>query len=876
MIKTKKPVLIAVVFLLLLLVLSGCVLKPFWRKVEAPAGEGRETGTPTEQNSGAKNILEGLSEQVKIKKFNSPAELKEFVARGTSRSGYGALARGMGGFALEDSVSSELGFGAPSAGVQPFGSLKKEAAESTAPGTSGQATAADFSRTNNQVGGVDEPDIIKTDGRYIYAASKNDLFIIEAYPAESAEIIARVELKAMPQDLFMAGDRLIVFGQGEIPEPLAAEPKPLAGLESGSIEKRVAPDRTLATRPAEFPVRRFSGTYFKVYDVSDKKNPKLVRDLAFEGAYLDARMIGDFVYFLTYHYAYGPTDTLLPKVIEGGKILAEPGLDVFYFDLPYPSYNFTRVSAINVKDDSRPAESDIYLMPGNHNIYVSEKNIYLTYTKYLSEERLVMEVAKEMVLPRLDQADREKIGKIEGTEDFILSPEEKLTKVIGIIEGYVLLLPAEEQTALTRELEERIKQKYRDIARELEKTVVHKIAVDLGKLEYKTYGEVPGSVLNQFSMDEQGDYFRVATTKNRTWSRYADQDENESYSNLYVLDRDLKIAGALENLAKGERIYSARFLGKRAYLVTFQQTDPLFAIDLSEPSNPKVLGELKIPGFSNYLHPYDDDTLIGFGRDTEANQWGGVTAKGLKLSLFDVSQVDKPVELDKYILGGQGSDSIALTDHHAFLFSRDKDLLVIPASIREGGGRSNWGRFTFSGAAVFSTEGKKFTLKSKIDHSDGGVSGVSELWYGYNFYDNTVRRSLYIGDTLYTFSDKYIKANRLETFAQVKTIALAKPSAAAIERDSRRLSDIKQIQTALELFFNDAGAYPAAVSSGVSIASGSVIYMAAVPKNPAPGGETYLYEPKDDGQSYGLTFALETATGGFTAGRHVASPSGIE
>jgi len=320
-----------------------------------------------------------------------------------------------------------------------------------------------------------------------------------------------------------------------------------------------------------------------------------------------------------------------------------------------------------------------------------------------------------------------------------------------------------------------MKKKYEDISKELEKTVIHKIAINSGSLEYKTFGEVTGQVLNQFSMDEQNGFFRIATTKNRTWSQFTDSGQQDSYNNLYVLDENLKPAGKLEGLAPGERIYSARFMQNRAYMVTFKQTDPLFVIDLADPNNPKVLGQLKIPGFSNYLHPYDDHKLIGLGKETTENEWGGVTTKGIKLSLFDVADVANPKEIDKYVLGDSGSDSIALSDHKAFLFSKEKNLLVIPASIMEAKDNNSYGQFVFSGAVVFKVDDNGFTLKGKIDHSDGGIaSNESETWGGIRYYDNTVERSLFINDVLYTFSPKYLKMNNMDNLDLIKFLELKK------------------------------------------------------------------------------------------------------
>src|SRR3989339_837115 len=196
-------------------------------------------------------------------------------------------------------------------------------------------------------------------------------------------------------------------------------------------------------------------------------------------------------------------------------------------------------------------------------------------------------------------------------------------------------------------------------------------------------------------------------------------------------------------------------------MVTFKQTDPLFVIDLKDPKRPTVLGELKIPGFSNYLHPYDANTMIGIGKDTDVNEWGGVTTRAIKLSLFDVSDVSSPKEIDTYVMGDRGSDSIALYDHKAFLFSRDKNLLAIPVSLQNSG-EFGWSKLTFTGAAVFNITRDGFKLSGKIDHSDGGRISNQDYWGGYTYYDNTVKRSLYINDALYTFSNKYLKKNKTE------------------------------------------------------------------------------------------------------------------
>jgi uncharacterized secreted protein with C-terminal beta-propeller domain len=196
-----------------------------------------------------------------------------------------------------------------------------------------------------------------------------------------------------------------------------------------------------------------------------------------------------------------------------------------------------------------------------------------------------------------------------------------------------------------------------------------------------------------------------------------------------VLDANLDTVGSLDNLAPGEKIYAARFMGDRLYLVTFRETDPLFVINLANPARPKVLGELHIPGFSQYLHPYDATHLIGIGKES--------TRGGLKIALFDVADVHNPHLVSEKILGGYGSDSEVLRDHRAFLFDREKDLLVLPVHIIEPAGLSEW-----TGAYVFGVSADAgFSLNGTVIHHQGSWEPGSD-----------VKRSLYIDNVLYTMS----------------------------------------------------------------------------------------------------------------------------
>ncbi len=687
-----------------------------------------------------------LAAQTKIKKFKNYKELKDFLQNGpiNSRS-YGFF----NGLAGSEKISRETMI---DPGMPTMAKLDS--------GQSDLSGSNDYSTTNIQVKGVDEPDIIKTDGKYIYAVSGNNLFIVDAYPAGKADILSKIEFKARPQDIFVNGGNLVVFGRNN-------------NIRDAAIYKTLK--------------RRGNYVFFKVFNIKDKKNPKQIRDLDFEGNYSNARMIGDYVYFITSDYSYYYNNEIpLPAIIKDEKIVLNKCAGekcamppVYYFDIPYDSYHFTTVTAINVKNNNENINSETYMLSGRQNMYVSQNNIYITYTKYISEWQLRMEVMKKIIYPMLPAKDRERVDKIEAVENFILSPAEKTRKIGMMLAGFTAALSEEKEKKLKEEIDAAMRKKYKDISKELEKTVIHKISIDKGVLKYKTFGEVPGYVLNQFSMDEHNGYFRIATTKSRRWSQFAENSQQQSYSNLYVLDKNLKIIGALEGMAPGEKIYSVRFMQDRAYMAAFKQTDPLFVIDLKDPKNPKALGKLKIPGFSNYLHPYDKNILIGIGKETKENKRGGVITGGIKLSLFDVSDVANPKEIDKYILGGRGSDSIALRDHKAFLFSRAKNLLVIPVTIRKSVDGASYPKLIFNGAAVFKVDKTGFKLRGKINHSNGGKKGESEKWDGYGYYNNTVKRSLYIGDILYTFSSKYLKMNKLNDLELVKNLKLEKGDTAS-------------------------------------------------------------------------------------------------
>ena len=566
----------------------------------------------------------------------------------------------------------------------------EEEGDAAAPAASG------YSTTNIQVAGVDEADIVKTDGAYIYLVSGNRTIIVKAYPPEQAQVLSEIELEGTVIGIFINEDRLVVF-EDETPY------YPYYDVRWGSVERFYMPYRS-------------PKTCIKVYDVSDRENPRLQREISADGQYVSSRMIGDYAYVVINEPVYEQDDELkLPIIYSGGNETEIPATDIYYSDVSDYYYMYTTIIAINTQNDDQEPTYETILLGASSNLYVSPDNIYLTFPVWGT-----------------------------GMGDF-------------------------------------------------EKTSIHRIHIAGDQIEPVASGEVLGMVLNQFSMDEYDGYFRVATTTNEgsmlglrsLIGELVDYlgvptttDWAPSLNHIYILDMDLNIVGSLKGLAPGERIYSARFMGKRGYLVTFKQVDPLFVIDLENPYDPQVLGYLKVTGYSDYLHPYDETHIIGIGKETtDAGTFAWY--QGVKISLFDVTDVSDPVEISKYEIGDRGTDSPVLWDHKAFLFDKSRNLLVIPVleakvdetKYSEADLVWAYGEPVYQGAYVFdvSLEGG-LQLKGRITHIED--SGDPEQDYYYYYSPFSVERSLYIENVLYTISDAKIMMNSLENLEYINEVEL--------------------------------------------------------------------------------------------------------
>ncbi len=595
----------------------------------------------------------------------------------------------------------------------------------------------DYSTTNVQVENVDEPDYLKNDEKYVYIVSKNTLSIIEAYPAESAKLVLKIALDIESQwiqNMFLNDDRLVIFYNGQ-------------------SQDEIIPLFDFIPRPSYNPV-----THALIVDVSDKENPEILKDYTIDGHFRDARMIGDYAYFVT-NKNIDHQYPRLPIIMESDQRLMVP--DAFYFDNVERFSNFNTITAIDIFGDT--ISSETFLMGYSGTIYVSENNFYLTYQQNLPYgfyEESSRDRFFDVVVPLLPQDIQNKIKEIQRNSS--LSSSRQWAEISDVLQDSYNLMSQSQKENLFEKIRKALADYDAKIQKESLKTIVHKISIDESNLKYQAKGSVPGRLLNQFSMDENNDRFRVATTI-EYYSQYSGMVRSNA---VYVLDENLEIVGGLDEIAPDESIFSARFMGDRLYLVTFQQIDPFFVIDLSSDT-PKILGELKIPGFSNYLHPYDDDHVIGVGRDTKEIGNGRVQQLGVKISLFDASDVNNPKVIDDYIVGDASTHSEALNNHKAFFFDKRKNLLSIPISSDtkslEGISTKliapDWNRW--NGFYIFELDTKEgIDLKGTVTHTENDT----------RYYGMGNSRTFYIDEVLYTASDSMLKMNFMNNLEEINTI----------------------------------------------------------------------------------------------------------
>ena len=559
------------------------------------------------------------------------------------------------GAELADSFELFSGSGAGTAEEGNSGSVEKDSSADTFT----DIKDTDFSETNIQVEGIQEADIIKTDGQYIYAINSKNLIVLEANNGDP-KILTKLEQDNKTgyyTEMYIEKSRLIAI-------------------------KESTPDTS--KNDISF------NTHVDIFDITDPAKPGKLNTFSQSGYYSDSRMANGYLYLISDYMTYQSAidkekrKTFLPEYCYGDKSqVAEPKDIKISPDCNYPSY--TVLGSINVKEAKDFTDKKNFLSSSGE-VYVSGNNIFLT-----------------------------------GADNYI-NTEEKGVSI------------------------------------ESDATQIIKLSYKNGEFSDIKTATIPGYVQGQFFMDEYKDTFRVVThanwygeSKSKPQGIIAEYDGEGlyysygSYTALFTLDNDLNELGKIIDIAPGEDLYSCRFMEDYAYFVTFRQVDPLFTADLRDPENPKLVGELKIPGFSEYMHPYDDGLLLGLGSDADENT-GRVG--NLKLTMFDNNNPKNIKEKHTLIINGFDYTEAA-DNHKAILVDSDKKLIAFPSG----------------GVYLVFTYDKKNGFKqiAKMTYEDDN---------DYEYWENVIR-GLYINDTFYIITPNIIKTFDMQNdFAAIKRLRI--------------------------------------------------------------------------------------------------------
>ncbi|MFO0556152.1 MAG: beta-propeller domain-containing protein [Polyangiaceae bacterium] len=598
---------------------------------------------------------------------------------------FGAGGLGLSGIGEGGGGSRDEAIGLGSFGTIGHGSGSKEPAKATS-----------TSKTNNQVEGVDEADLVKTDGTYLYLASNGALRIIEAL---NPRVVSVTELGDGVRELFVEGDTAVVYTSK------GAHGKPC----TYGYDCNFAGDG--------------SSTVISILDISNRAAPKVVRTIALSGSLMAARRIGR-----TVHTVVADGDTA-PAQYE-----TYPDIDTCTTDWHIVYEKFAALKVENEKRIRQRANTSFPTMTDNG---VTTK-LCSGYRTKLDDGRATTSV----VSFSLDDREAPTVSTLKSRPGAVFASADAL---------YLAVRHARPPNAKSAG-----GNWYASYASVDEVSEIHKFKIgahpeDTG---YVGSGAVTGHVLNQFAMDEWFGYLRVATTRGKV----PNPDVSSSISILRDgPDKNLARVGAVDNIAPGEDIRAVRFDGDRAYVVTFKKTDPLFVVDLYQPNAPAILGELKIPGFSTYLHRLDAGHLLSIGFDAD-DHGSFAYFNGVILQLFDVTSPTDPKLLFKEKIGSRGSSSEAATNHLAFNYFAEKHLLALPMTICEGGGDGQYGdKLTFSGLVVYDVSLDGFKKLGGVAHSKEGVS--CQTWW--SNASSAVQRSVFVDDLVYSIAGDRAKVQRM-------------------------------------------------------------------------------------------------------------------
>ncbi len=538
---------------------------------------------------------------------------------------------------------------------------KSAAQESINMGAAPSNTATDTSsssnhgKTNEQVQGVNEADIIKNDGKYIY-------YVVNGYVNYNES--SKIHIASVDKDGKLKNTTKIEINIRDIKDLLYFN---ISEIYVNNNKLVVISNYSTSENKGYYSNKY---TYAACYDISDIRKPVKLWNISQDGSYISSRLIDDNLIILSRHYVNLSEsqktikDKCIPSYSVNGKEKQRVSCDCIHIMEELYDSCYLVASAMNINNEESYETTAV--LGGGSNVYCTTNSLYVTSTRYTSNS----------------------------------------------ISNEVFNIPD-------------------DV-----KTEIFKFNINNGKIEYACKNAVKGNALNQFSMDEHKGYLRIATTTG-TWG-------SSLRNHLFILDNKLEPVGKVSDFAKGESIKSVRFTGDTGYVVTFEQTDPLFVIDLSDPTKPEIIGELKIPGFSTYLHPVSDGLVLGVGED--GNESG--TNGGLKLSLFDVSDPQKPTEADKITVNlPEGHyawlQSEAYYTHKAVCWDSENKTMYVPYTI-------NANLYTGDNAQPYQAYNSANILAVKINTEESKLE--SEVTYTSSKASQGFQRVTYIDDVIIGFS----------------------------------------------------------------------------------------------------------------------------
>lgn len=556
--------------------------------------------------------------------------------------------------------------------------------------SSSSSNTKDYSTTNIQVENVDEADIVKTDGDYIYSISEDNVIITDAKDPKQPKVVATIQSEDddIPEDIILYKDKLVVIS-------------------------------TKGNQTQRYYYNNRMNTVVKIYNITSREKPVLTKSYEMYEPYYTSRCIDNVLYVISSGNLRKEDDEIVVGYNED-NMEKEMSIDKIKYLKDVKTTKQTLISTVDLNNETADIKLDSYLM-NISNAYVSENAIYLLNQKYNNDSKIPIKLLFGF-------------KGVFGLEDYYEMDSES---------GYY--------------------------------TEIYKFDIK-ENVEYKAKTKVKGKTINQYSLDEKDNHLRIALYDN-------------DGSRVAIFDEDLKQIGISDNVVKGEKMYSSRFIGDKVYFVTYKTIDPLFVMDLSNETKPKVLGKLKIPGYSTYLHPYDENHIIGIGMETKEiinrNSNGKVistTAKvvGMKMALFDVSNVNSPVQISSVVIGDSRTTSAILTNPKALLFSKEKSLIAIPVN--------NYSQdFEVTSSNNYETMINNYTKYGKPYNAEGyfvyninvqdgfklkGVITHEKTNATYYYSNSKLLRGLYIDNNLYTVSETMIKVNELDSLKAVGELKL--------------------------------------------------------------------------------------------------------